>query len=166
MPGLLHADTTGAEHEEGMKPRLVVGWLLNIRVYPGGHLMKAKLDTGARSNAMHAEDIAFFDADDGTRMVRFTLLDDHDDPDSERWVFERPVEDQVNIKRRLTSRTEERPVVELEFCMAGVRHTGVFSLTDRSNFNYPVLLGRDFLKDDYLVDPGESFTHRTDCRRK
>lgn len=145
--------------------KLVLGWLENIRVYPGGMIMRAKLDSGARSNAIHAENIQMFQGEDGRRMVRFTILKDHDNPDSERIHLERPVERVVNIKLRYTSIRDQRPVVRLEFCIAGLRHEGLFSLTERSDFLYPVLLGRQFLRDHILIDPSETFTHRTGCRR-
>lgn len=145
--------------------KLVLGWLENIRMYPGGMIMRAKLDSGARSNAIHAENIDTFDGADGRRMVSFTILKDHDNPDSERIDLVLPIEREVNIKLRYTSVRDERPMVNLEFCIAGIRHTALFSLTERSDFLYPVLLGREFLKEHVIIDPSETFTHRTGCRR-
>jgi hypothetical protein len=142
----------------------VLGWVENIRLYPDRMLMKAKLDPGARSSAIHAEDIEEY-AEDGRRMVRFTILAVHDDPDSERIVMERPLVREVNIKLRNTTRSDQRLAVRLEFCIAGEVHNSLFTLTTRSNFNYPVLLGRQFLRDRILVDSGSSFTHKTRCPR-
>ncbi|HHX82786.1 MAG TPA: hypothetical protein GX696_07390 [Pseudomonadaceae bacterium] len=159
------ADSPEATTGDTLQPKQVLGWLLNIRVYPDGLLMRAKLDSGARSSAMHAEDIEVFEDDDGRQMVRFVVLDEHDDPDSDAMSLVLPLEREVNIKLRYTDDADARPVVKMEFCMAGKRHTALLSLTDRSNFNYPVLLGREFLKTAYLIDPSESFTHRTGCPR-
>jgi len=142
----------------------VLGWVENIRLYPDRMLMKAKLDPGARSSAIHAEDIEEY-TDEGRRMVRFTILAVHDDPDSERIVMERPLVREVNIKLRNTTRSDQRLAVRLEFCIAGEVHNSLFTLTTRSNFNYPVLLGRQFLRDRILVDSGSSFTHKTRCPR-
>lgn len=142
----------------------VLGWVENVRLYPDRMLMKAKLDPGARSSAIHAEDIEEFMQDD-RRMVRFTILKDHDAPSSDRIVMERPLVREVNIKLRNTDRRDQRLAIRLEFCLAGERHNTLFTLTNRSNFNYPILLGRQFLSDRILVDSSQSFTHKTRCPR-
>jgi hypothetical protein len=158
--GMVLGQSVGLEER-----KLVLGWLENIRMYPGGMIMRAKLDSGARSNAIHAENIEMFQGEDGRRMVRFTILKDHDDPGSERIDLVKPVERVVNIKLRYTTIRDQRPVVRLDFCIAGLRHEGLFSLTERSDFLYPVLLGREFLQNHIIIDPSETFTHRTGCRR-
>jgi hypothetical protein len=156
----------GASLDPGQnEPKLVLGWLENIRIYPGGMIMRAKLDSGARSNAIHAENINTFEGEDGRRMVSFTILKDHSDTDSERLDLVLPIEREVNIKLRYTSVRDERPMVNLEFCISGIRHAALFSLTERTDFLYPVLLGREFLKEHVIIDPSETFTHRTGCRR-
>lgn len=161
---LAQADGTSGLEPGASEQKRVLGWVENIRLYPNRMLMKAKLDPGARSSAIHAEDIEQFEQE-GRRMVRFTILAVHDDPDSERIVMERPLVREVNIKLRNTTRSDQRLAVRLEFCLAGEVHNAVFTLTSRSNFNYPVLLGRQFLKDGTLVDSSESFTHKTNCPR-
>lgn len=153
------------QDETPVAGKLVLGWVENIRLMPDRMLMKAKLDPGARSSAIHAEEIEEFEDADGRRMVRFTILADHDDEDSERLVLERPIVRDVTIKLRNTTRRDRRLAVRLQFCLAGEVHNALFSLTNRSNFNYPVLLGREFLREGILVDSGESFTHKTRCPR-
>jgi hypothetical protein len=167
LPALVLAaqsDTSGPAGTADPDAKRVLGWVENMRLWPQQMLMKAKLDPGARSSAIHAEDIEQFERD-GRRMVRFTILRDHDDPDSERLVLERPLVREVNIKLRNSEEggRDERLAVRLEFCLAGERYNTLFTLTDRDNFNYPVLLGRQFLRNKILVDSGESFTHRTNC---
>lgn len=164
--GIVSAESPEGAADDAVQARQVVGWLLNIRVYPERMLMKAKLDSGARTSAIHAENIRLFEDDDGQQMVSFVIRDDHGDPQSDVMELLLPLEREVNIKLRYTDDSDARPVVRLEFCMAGKRHSELFSLADRSRFNYPVLLGREFLKHEYLIDPSESFTHRTACRRK
>lgn len=157
------AQTSGGSPEED--GGIVLGWLENIRLLPSNWPMKAKLDSGAKSNAIHAEDIEVFE-EDGRRMVRFTVLRDHSDPASRRRMVERPVVGEVAIKVRNSRKREERLVVRLEFCLAGERHNALFTLADRGNFNYPVLLGRDFLRGKVFIDSSESFTHKASCLRR
>lgn len=162
------SDTSGLATDADPDAEIVLGWVENMRLLPRRMLMKAKLDPGARSSAIHAEDIEEFEQD-GRRMVRFTILRQHDDADSERIVLERPLVREVNIKLRNAegsdegSDRDERLAVRLEFCLAGERYNTLFTLTNRDNFNYPVLLGRQFLRNKILVDSGQSFTHRTSC---
>jgi hypothetical protein len=168
-PGARAQDTSGLVQGQGpgQHGKIVLGWVENMRLLPQRMLLKAKLDPGARSSAIHAENIEEFEKD-GRRMVRFTILREHDNPDSERLVLERPLVREVNIKMRPgeggDGGRQERLAVRLEFCLAGERYNTLFSLTNRDNFNYPVLLGRQFLSNRILVDSGESFTHRTNCQ--
>ncbi len=168
-PGIALSQTTAnlalGNGAELQPDKLVLGWLENIRLYPGGMIMRAKLDSGALSNAIHAENIETFEGSDGRRMASFTILKDHTDPDSERLDLVLPIEREVNIKLRYTSVRDERPMVRLEFCIAGIRQAALFSLTERTDFLYPVLLGREFLRERIIIDPSETFTHRTGCRR-
>jgi Uncharacterized protein conserved in archaea len=144
--------------------RQILGWVENMRLMPGRALLKAKLDSGAKSSALHAEDIEYFEQD-GRQMVRFTVRENHRDKNSERFIYERPLVREVAIKLRRTEQRDERPAVRLEFCMAGRMHETLFTLTDRTNFNYPVLLGRDFLQHGIVVDSSTTFTQRTRCPR-
>lgn len=157
IPALVTAQETASRSD-----KTLLGWVENIRLLPSDTPMKAKLDSGAKSNSLHAIDIERFEAD-GRDMVRFTVLRDHDDPNSARMEYERPVVREVGIKLRNTSRRDERVVVRLEFCLAGERYNALFNLTNRGGFNYPVLLGRDFLKQHFLIDPSRSFTHKARC---
>ncbi|MES2627280.1 MAG: RimK/LysX family protein [Pseudomonadota bacterium] len=163
--GSLYAQSDSSERDEpAAKEQVVLGWVQNIRLLPDRMLMKAKLDSGAKSNAIHAEDIEEY-MEDGKEMVRFKILKDHDDAGGESITVERPLVREVNIKIRNTDVRESRLAVRLEFCLAGEIYNTVFTLANRSNFNYPVLLGRDFLKNKILVDSSESFTHRVECPR-
>lgn len=69
----------------------------------------------------------------------------------------------VEIKAR-DGRTIQRPVVELSFCIAGVRIKEEVNLADRSEFNYPLLVGRNMLdKAGILVDSRDIYTHKARC---
>jgi hypothetical protein len=143
---------------------VVLGWIENSRIMPDRMLMRAKLDSGAKSNAMHASDMEFFEKDD-VQMVRFNLHRDHDEEGSRTITLEREVQRAASIKLRYTPVRDIRPVVLLDFCIAGIVYKAEFTLTNRTDFNYPVLLGRDFLQGRFLIDPNKTYTHRTRCPR-
>ena len=76
--------------------------------------------------------------------------------------MESPLVRKVYIKDH-QSQSDARPVVELEFCMDGRRHSAHFSLVDRGSFLYSVLLGRDFLAGSFVVDPEATFLTGASC---
>jgi len=133
--------------------------------------LKARLDTGAKTSSLHAVNVEEFTRND-ERWVSFEIpLGDHEDQptrgefshDDVVIVLERPVHRTVLIKRK-GAPSQRRYVVDLEFCIAGTMHTTQFSLTDRGNFSYPVLLGRRFMRDDnILIDSADSFLASREC---
>ncbi len=143
---------------------LVAGWLESIILQPWNIKLRAKLDTGAKTSSLHAEDIERFERD-GVEWVRFHTTD----PDEKNPLktVEAPLIRDVKIKRH-KQKPQTRPVVEMTFCLDGQIYTSEFSLTDRSRFNYQVLLGRRVLQQGILVDPASTFTlkiNRKSCRK-
>jgi len=143
-----------ANGEPEVPGRQPVGWVEWVRVEPGGQRLKAKLDTGARTSSLSALDLEVGRGPDGTDRVRFRLEGADGEPGP--WV-ERPVARWVRIKRH-DMPPDRRPVVEMEICLGEIRREIETSLADRRKFNYPVLLGRNFLADTALVDAAATFT--------
>jgi len=116
--------------------------------------LKAKVDTGARTSALHAFDIeAFGDAD--APQVRFSV---HPVPGRHDLVVRctAPVLD----RRPVTSsngETEYRFVISAEIEMGARRWPLELTLTDRGAMAYRMLLGRQAIADDMVVAPNDSF---------
>jgi len=144
------------------RDKMELGWLERIRLQPWDFVLKAKLDTGAKSAAIHATDIERFDKD-GRQWVRFKLWLNHRDPGSETITVEKPLARDVRIKLRGTDKTQSRPSVKMEFCLGGKRFQALFTLTNRERFNYPVLLGRRFLTDIAVIDPAARYNTDPTC---
>jgi hypothetical protein len=138
------------------------GWLQSIRLEPHRVRLTAKLDTGAKSSALHAIDLQRY-SENGHPRVRFSLYKDHQEQDGPELTYDLPVKDVVKIKRRGGLPPDERVVVELSFCLDGEVMRADFSLDDRSNFNYPALLGREFLAGRFVINPAETFVFDYDC---
>ncbi len=154
-PVLAASRTSAATHA-----KLIAGWLEKVTVVATGQIVKAKLDTGAKTSSIHATDVVEIERD-GVRWVRFALPP-MGGPKSETIVVERPVVRFVRIKDH-TNPSARRPIVELEICFDGRRRRVHFSLVDRSNFNYPVLLGRRFLAGVAVVDASEKYVTEPKC---
>ncbi|MBK1705269.1 ATP-dependent zinc protease [Halochromatium glycolicum] len=148
-----------AVRDDGLRE---AGWLQSIRLEPHRVRITAKLDTGAKSSAIHAAELERFERN-GVERVRFSLYKDHTEQDGPKLTYDLPIEDRVRIKHRDGSALEERVTVRLSFCIDGELMEAEFGLDDRTHFNYPVLLGRDFLRKRFVIDPARTFVFRYDC---
>jgi hypothetical protein len=109
--------------------------------------LDAKVDTGADSNALHCDHI---EISDDEQSVSFTLLDEvHEAYHGKRMTF--PL---YKIKKVKSSngQLQLRPSIKVVVEFYGKKYKSVISLTDRSDMKFPMLIGRMFLKDRFLVD--------------
>jgi hypothetical protein len=131
-----------------------------VRLFDLDLQIAAKLDTGAKTASLSARDIKRFKRD-GETWVRFYLAIDgsHSHP------IERPLARISKIKRRSGDYDPEedktytaRPVIEMDVCMGHALQTIEVNLTDRSAFQYPLLIGSEALmRFDALVDPSLTY---------
>lgn len=136
----------------------IFGWIERVTITEMSRGMKAKLDTGADTSSMHAENIERFKRGD-IPMVRFDIVD----PDTgELTRLERPLARYVRIREHDGS-FQRRPVVWLWLCLGTHRKRVEVNLVDRSQFNYQLLLGRAALQGHAVIDPDLSFTTRPAC---
>ena len=150
-----------ADVEAAPKQRVIMGWLESIFIRPWNRRLTAKLDTGAKSSSLHADKIEHF-TKNGEDWVRFDL-GDIEDKKLPPITVEKPLLRTVNIKCKGDDcQPSKRDVVLLSLCKNGKEYATEFNLVDRSNFNYPVLLGRSFLKNVALVDASETFLFKSD----
>lgn len=149
--------------ETEISTRNVMGWIEYVVIEPWGVRVKAKLDSGAKTSSVYADDITHFEKD-GKNWVRFTVAFKRKNTDEiQRMMVERPLVRNVRIKRHGHFH-EERPVVTMRFCLNGESHEAEFTLANRKHFLYPVLLGRHFLKDVALIDPAANFLTNSKCK--
>jgi len=113
--------------------------------------LPARINTGARTTSLHAMNIVFFERD-GKDWVRF----DTPNGENKNQQHEKPLKRIIRIKRKGAG-SVERPVVELKVQIGEVTQRLEVNLTDRSNFEYPALIGRDFLQDLVIVDVSKTY---------
>ena len=116
--------------------------------------IKAKIDTGARTSALHAWNIEPFRRD-GALWLRFEL---HPVQRSrtDRVVCEARAVDQRPV-RNSGGQVEKRFVIETSLQLGTLTWTIELTLADRDQMGFRMLLGRTALKDGVLVDPGRSY---------
>jgi hypothetical protein len=137
--------------------RAVVGYLERVRIFPGNFLLYAKIDTGARTSSMNAQNIRYLERD-GQRYVRFSVTN----RDNETQVFERPVLRRAKI-RDIGRAPQVRPVIMLGLCVGNVYRYTQVNLANRAGFNFQLLIGRRFMAQRLLVDPVRQYTTEPSC---
>jgi len=147
--------------EDKEPARVIAGWVENVAIENQDFEVKAKLDTGAMTSSIHALNIKSFKKND-THWVRFDLplMDKHGD--LHQMTFEKPRARKVTIKNH-DGKHDNRYVVELDICFNGRHYSAQFTLVDRGQFNYNVLLGRRFLSKVAIIDPLNSFLTTAVC---
>ena len=114
----------------------------------------AKVDTGAYGSALHSHDIEIC-RKEGKDMLRFKLLDPTHPEYEHKDYYASEFSDKV--VKSSSGLQEHRFSVRTEISLAGRIFRVEFSLTDRSEMRYPVLLGRKFLKKRFLVDVAKKY---------
>jgi len=130
---------------------LRAGWVEKAVVYPQKFVLHAKLDTGAKTSSLHAPDPEYITRY-GSQWVRMDVTN----RDGKSVMVEAPVVRNVKIKRHFGGR-QTRPVILLDLCIDNIRKTEEVNLVDRAGMNYQLLIGRNFLKGDFLVDSSTTY---------
>lgn len=134
--------------------RILVGWREWVALPElGVPAIKAKIDTGARTSALHAYFVEPFILD-GQQMVRFGVHPLQKRLDVE--VFcECPVKDYRSVSDS-GGHSEMRYVIETDMSMGGLKRRIEMTLTNRDNMKFRMLLGRTAMG-NMVVQPDLSF---------
>lgn len=116
--------------------------------------LKAKIDTGAQTSALHTTSVEEFERD-GADWVRFTVHP-WQDSDLDEVVVERPVFDRRTI-RSSSGHAQDRLVVLMDISLCGRTTTTEVTLTSREEMVFRMLIGRELLRKGYVVDSALSY---------
>lgn len=134
--------------------QIIAGWEEWISLPElGVFAIKAKVDTGAKTSALHAVDIKPYEKD-GARRVKFTVH-----PLPERDDIAIHCDTQIIDVREITSsngETEERFIIRSPFRINGVEWPVEISLTNREEMKFRMLIGRSTMSGRMVVDPDRS----------
>ena len=117
-------------------------------------LIKAKVDTGARSSSLHAFDVEPFDRA-GEQWVRFTIH-----PEQRRSDIEVTAEAKILEFRSVRSSSGKaavRPVIVTNVRVLGFTWPVELTLANRDEMGFRMLLGREAYRRRFLVDAGQSY---------
>ena len=122
------------------KERITVGRVEEVVLLPWGVKLPARIDTGAAQTSLDARDMVI-----KGDIVDFKLPEKYGGLQLSLPIVAR------KIVRSAEAR-EQRPVVMMEFCFGGKHIRTRVNLNDRSKVKYPLLVGRNALKKNFIVD--------------
>jgi len=111
--------------------------------------IKAKIDTGAYGSAIHCSQIEVI-VKNNRKVLSFVLLDpEYPGFSDQKYYFEHYKD---KLVKSSSGESEHRYIIATDAIIFGHTIRTEFSLTDRSQMKYPILLGRKFLRKHFLVD--------------
>jgi hypothetical protein len=147
--GVLLALATPSWAHEGEKR--LIGGVEEVRVSEAGLPFLARVDSGARACSIHATSIEIRDAspnpgEDVGKAISF----DVENGKGEKVRVSTTLDRVVRVRSAVGA--EERPAVYLTFEWNGAPKRVLVTLRDRGQMQYKLLLGRNWLEDDFVVD--------------
>ena len=146
-PPVSATNKTNQRKEQTAADKQIVGLREQALIAGLNIVMQARISTNVAHSVVDARNIQMFERN-SEEWVRFTLYN----PDTK--------EPHVLERKRLRFQTvqtanptpDRRPVVEIRFTIGKLTQRGEFVLADRSASEYPILIGRNLLRDVMLVD--------------
>lgn len=135
-----------------VRPNNVIGAVERIYFPPMKSPFVARVDTGATTSSIDAENIKRFERD-GQRWVSFTLVNRDT---KEKMDFEKPLSRRVKITR--VGEEEHRLTVNMDVKMGSETFAAEFTLNERHDFEFQGLIGRNILSGRAVVDVSISNT--------
>ncbi|MFC0336203.1 Uncharacterized conserved protein [Kushneria avicenniae] len=137
-------------------PRAIVGRREMVTLPELDLRLNCKIDTGARTSALHAENIHAFEQH-GQWWISFNTLSGDALQDAGRFTL--PLSDRRKI-RSSNGHASWRYVIRTAMRLGELTQDLDLTLVDRAAMKHPMLLGRRAMK-RVLVAPGASFLHGT-----
>lgn len=142
--------------EKQIKNRILIGWREWVELPDLGiGKIKAKIDTGARTSALHAFDIEPFKTSRSKNKVRFAL---HPIQRNNHHIVycEADLLDKRNIKNS-GGDIEDRYIITTALYMGDKKWPIELTLTNRDTMGFRLLLGRTAINKEFLIAPNKSF---------
>lgn len=135
----------------------LLGWREWLSI-PALHIprIKAKIDTGARSSCLHTTTLETYTDDAGLPRVRFTVHPLVRRTTSQPVHCDCPLASS-RIVRDSGGHEELRPFILVPVTLGPHTWEVEFSLTNRNNMKFRMLLGRTAMKGRFIVDPTRSY---------
>lgn len=140
------------------KSKEILGRVEKILIFPGNIVLKAKVDTGAKTCSINAPVYTLFERD-GEKWVKFELTNQN----GEKFNLEERVIRTATVKR-IGMTSEKRPVIKLGICIGDIYKEVEVTLSNRKQFMYQMLIGRNFLLGDFFIDVSSTYSKEPKCK--
>jgi hypothetical protein len=138
----------GTVNAEG---KVTIGTVEDVILLPWRVKLPARIDTGAAKSSLDARDLRVHED-----RVEFKLPREYGG-----LRLRLPIIEWRHV--RTPEGLERRPIVEMEICLGSNRIRTPVNLADRSMVKYPLILGRSFLKENFVVDVKRRRTSKPNC---
>jgi hypothetical protein len=122
------------------KTKTVIGAVEEVVLFPWGVKLPARIDTGTELSSLDVLDLTI-----KKKVAQFKLPEKYGNT-----LISLPVIRYSNV--RSADSRERRPVVEIELCLGSKRMRVQANLTDRSHLEYRLIVGRNVLRQGFIVD--------------
>jgi hypothetical protein len=135
-----------------------VGWVEYVGL-PGLEIkrLKAKIDTGARTSALHVIRMRTIDTTGGPNRRPILEITVPGGGRGRRPHLVRAAVRDFVVVRDSSGRTERRPVIETALVLGPIKRRIAVTLTNRGDMLFPMLVGRTALGPDIVVDPSRRY---------
>ena len=152
VPAVVHNVNTTQEVVVEKAHLPIIGEVEPIYFLPMKSPFYARIDTGATISSLDSKDVEFFERD-GEKWVAFKLVNRKS---GEEHVFEKKIESSYRVRR--IGDDEYRKAVKMDIKMGGEVFSALFTIADRSTFDYQGLIGRNILTGRFIIDTSTSYT--------
>jgi hypothetical protein len=154
--GLPAAEATG-----DVENKIRVGWVEEVGLPALGiDRLKAKIDTGARTSALHVARMRTVDTSGGPHRRPILEITVPRGGQGHRPVVVRAAVREFATVRDTSGRTERRPVIETAIQLGPIKRRIAVTLTNRGDMLFPMLIGRTALGPGVVVDPARRYLLR------
>ncbi|MEM8945252.1 MAG: RimK/LysX family protein [Planctomycetota bacterium] len=141
------------------KEKCIIGATATLIEKQSGIKFRARVDSGAKSCSLHVEkteiqngstkeNITERMTENVGKVISFVVKNG----DGKTHILKRKIAGYVIIKTSDKSEGKRRYKVPLTFLWKNMEKEVLVTLNDRRHMDYPLLIGRNFLRDDFLID--------------
>lgn len=145
--------------KEPKKEKHIIGATATLLEKQSGLKFRARVDSGAKSCSLHVEkisienestkkDVAERMTENIGKVISFVVKNG----DNKTHILKRKIVGYVIIKTSNKKDGKRRYKVPLTFLWKNMEKEVLVTLNDRQHMDYPLLIGRNFLRDDFLID--------------
>lgn len=135
----------------GDRAKISLGVVEEVILLPWGVRLPARIDTGAATSSLDARELTVVN-----NVASFKLADKYG---GRRLSL--PVMRWSKISTSAT--TSRRPVVAVSLCIGARQIRTEVNLNDRSKVKYPLIIGRNILKQDFIIDSNTAYSTEPSC---